>query len=396
MSSTMRLVLVVSLCAGCPSSPVEDTALWTGLTGTVLDAENDEPVDQAWVVVDDGEALPWTRTGADGSFSFAEVAEDAVVSLSFAAEGREALTWQEVAVADLEVPLVVHGLEALDDGVYDVGTLTVEGTIDAPVGYEISICGSPECQSLGEVEEEPMAFSFEAPLRAGETSYAFTTVARSQDGEDLRLARSVATGSALAITPKDQLDTVTLQAPWPTVDGQESESIQLGCPSATTWLEQTWAGMSTSCVRSESGAEVVVQTLPGAETLGMTVDATLSLTEDLWAVSAVSLPLDGEDMDVELPDSPVVDHADLTPDTPASWTLTQPSDEVEVVVTDHEHRWVIVPSEGSHQASLPRLPDEVDRELFAADEGAEWRLETSWEVGDTHGGSMIAGGYLVW
>ncbi|MFH1462762.1 MAG: carboxypeptidase-like regulatory domain-containing protein [Pseudomonadota bacterium] len=366
-----RALLLLPLLTACDTDGIDSAAppALADLSGTLLDYyEGDAPVEGAWVVVDDGEAVISTRTGADGSFSLPGLPAEAPVTLTFLAEDREAMTFLGFVVGDHEMPIALHGCSLRDLAAYERPTLEVEGTLSgAPQGSYVLLYGEDDYHDyVSGAGDAPVPFGFTAHLSEGAERFRFSAFAIDAGYATLGVAYEEVdatggdvTGLDLTLTPAEALSPLTIAFDAPTLDGvllaeiPEENCIYAGSafPGVDSGVVTGWA---ETCSDTASGFEVSMSYLPTADDhVSVYAAPDLDGATYAWAI----VPITGASMQVPLLDSPVLDSPDtFGPGTALSWAPVAGAREHTLAIYDDEGvAWRFYGGEG--EAAFPDLPE---------------------------------------
>ncbi len=352
------------------------------LSGNIGDPYLDyAPVDGAWVLLDLGDEQLSIRTGSDGSFSMPGLPADSPMSFTVAAEGYLAVTYADVVLEGIEMPLQLGThLRSLDS--YATESMTISGTVsDAPLGSYVFFFGATDEASdssyLDYVQvatEEPVEFELQPALVLPGTEYTLGALAF--DGSDWIVqaagASTVSWGGSeqveLSLDP-DELQSLAVSAAFPSLDGQIiSAPPEEYCHSiAVTHLGEsmsTTTGYNRSC---DDGSEALDLDLGWVPIEGYTDRLQLYLFEDLstgsYAFGSLKIPQGANELEVELLDSPVLDHADsVSQGDSISWQPVDGASGYMLYGYDEQGSlaWYLYPGTDRHSIALPRFPADFD------------------------------------
>jgi hypothetical protein len=377
------------LACGCNTESVVLTTLDGVLTDPLAE---DGPLDEAWVIVDTSEELITARTGADGSFAIADLPGNAPITVTFVAEGRMALTYQDMVLLDADLPLEIGSLVLLDEGAYEHDTWSVSGTISgAPQGAYLMLYGENEYFGYLTVDSaDPVPYGFDAEVEGD--SYTFTVMGIASDGYTA-LGGAIATveeSGTVDLALSDALASLEVTTNRPTLDGEVLEELDLEyCSSlGMTHPTEAWGsvtGWTDACSETADGFALDLTWFP--TNLEDRLD--LYLADDLetshtaaWASVVVS---DGEEsLHVDLLDAPLLHGTgDFTPGTAVAWDPVDGVTDHLFSVDDGESiTWYILPIDGRTEARFPRFPDDFDEDLIT---GAGWTVRARYAVYDEDG-----------
>jgi len=160
----------------------DDDVATLDLEGTVIDPYLDGVgVSDAWIIVDTGSEVISTRSGGDGSFAIPALPSEIPISLTFAGEDRQALTYPDAILAEYELPLEI-ALPYRSASYYDLDTMWISGTISgAPVGSWVMISAPSLYDYPYYYVESEAAVEYEFEVTVfDEESLSFSVIA--QDG----------------------------------------------------------------------------------------------------------------------------------------------------------------------------------------------------------------------
>jgi len=383
------ILLLAVLVFGCKSEP----AVLATLDGTLFDPlDDDAPLDDAWVLVDSGEELIAARTGADGAFAVPDLPAEEPITVTFAAEGRRALTYQDLVLADADLPLEIGSLVRLDDRAYAHDTWSVSGTISgAPRGAYLLLYGENEYFGYLSVDSgDPMPYAFDLAVYGDR--YTYTVMAVAADGVTA-LGAAVATvegPDTVDLVLSDALASLEVTTNRPTLDGEPLDALDMGyCASlGMTHPTEAWGsvtGWTDACSTTTDGFALDLTWFP--TDLEDRVD--LYLAEDLeqshaaaWA--SVVVPDDEEALHVDLLDAPHLGFTgDFSPGTTVTWDpVAGVTDYLFSVDDGTTITWYLLPIDGRTEARFPRFPDDFDTSLITGD---AWTVRARYLVADEDG-----------
>lgn len=388
----LPLLLLAAACAPNSGTLVEDDVRMD-LTGRVIDRmAGDEPVSDAWIVVDTGDELITARSGADGGFSIPDLPGNAPIVATIAAEGRQAVTNATLVLSEAELPMEV-GLPYVDADRYEMRTHTVSGRMmGAPAGAWVLISGAgmPEYAYV-QAEQGPTPFEFAVERLVDaelDEPFLFSGLAFvNETGQML----GVGVGEAewdddmeadLAFAGGDVVE-LEVHSPAPLLDGDlleelDSEYMTSLCLS---YLNDSWGafvGWNEDWATDSDGFVYEASYVPVD---GYPVRTAVYLTDDLEQPEAMSyasvlLPDGAEEVTVAPLDSPHLDtHADFGPGASIAWDPVAGADRTVFYVRQEEATaWVITTDDD--QVSFPTLPDDFDLSLLVDGEGT-WHVRAS-------------------
>lgn len=376
---------LLAFLAACGTEPGDSALPLVPLEGSVVDPFTAEAVDGAWVIVDDGVDLISARTGGDGTFSIPDVPAGVPLSLTFAAEGRTALTAQQVVLAEGDEPMVIDSLVSRDPADFAGDPLDIDGTLTgAPVGSYVMLYG--ENAYLGYVQvpdDAPVPFSVEATRERDMDTYTLSAVAVTVVGQDYTVeavgVATVADGESPEIPLSTDLVDLEILTNRPTLDGDPVEDLEPAycinlastTPAATS---QAVLGWNQRCESTDSGFSLLVRgLLPDPSWVGVYLGEDIEAGDLAYGVLPVSPGTTS--LSVDLLDSPALStRGEFAPGTPVSWTPPEGDLDVHMTVTDADgYAWFLF-SYGDPTLTFPRLPDEFDPSLLTG-------AEATWYVG---------------
>ncbi len=382
------IVLLGVLPAACSSGEGgTDSGGPTGLLdGILMDPYvDDAPIDGAWVVLDTGSELLSTRSAADGTFSIDMVPLDQPLTITFAAPDRVALTRTGFLLEEQTLPMEVRTCIYRSMDFYDLGTITVSGTFEgAPDGSYVLFYGENGYHGYSKASGEgPVSFGFEAELYPGAHSYTFSAVALNGSNYDIEgvAVATVQDGDEPSLTLSSDFTPLTVSTNQPSIDGQAVTQIESSNCISTAYTHPTelWAvvsGWTRSCETTEDGFLLSIPFLE--QDLGTRVAVSLFNDLDSAAFAYVDSPVNGEQVELSLLDSPIPDtHGTFEPGTSISWTQVDGADDYYLrVVEDDLAAWYLMADSGTAIA-FPAFPDDFDNSMI---------METgNWELAARHG-----------
>jgi hypothetical protein len=371
------LQLPLAACAPGDSSDVEEIDLSIALE----DPYTGEPVPDAWLAIDLGDELISGRTGADGRALLPGLPGDAILDLTVAKQDYAALTMTSIDLSETQQPWTLHLSLADSDG-YESRTLTVSGTIrGAPAGAWVLLYGEGAyydyLQGMG---DEPVPFSFQAPLVGDDDHYQFSAVAIDDDYNLLGVAlgevwEDDAEGLSLDLNA-EELTALRVETNLPSLGGVPAPAppaewcvqVMMTAPLDASGVVTGWNEL---CEDTGDGYRLT------ASHLGLEREqaATVYLADDYddtRAFSWAQILVDGPGT-VELLDTPLLDErATLEPGAVLSWSPPAgASSTMAFVKRGDQVSWLLYPGDDDHIA-YPRLPEDFDTSLLP-DSGA-WTL----------------------
>ncbi|MFH1463627.1 MAG: carboxypeptidase-like regulatory domain-containing protein [Pseudomonadota bacterium] len=387
---------------GC--APNDDTAaeVPTTLSGTVLDRYTREPVDGAWVWVDDGGVVTSTRSAADGSYLFEDLPTDRSVTVAAFTEDAMAVTWSGWSLAEHGATLdLVTQQHTYANGAFD---MEVSGSISGlPQDCDVSFYGEEGYVGFLEVEEATTRdFSFVADIRDGDDVWYLTALATDRTtGTVLGVAWGSVPddpgGSArLDLVMGEPLSSGTLNADLPAYDGDVFDDAPTDCSSGAQVHDPlawgTVLGVPTGCELTADAFRVDYSWLPLPSHGERALVSFTDTTHRYQSLAEHSMPEDGGEEIMDIMDPPVVDggpDAELNPAQPLSWAPVDGARYYWVYVTSGARRlWRITPLGGT-EASIPALPEGLD--MATIGEQGSWSLwaSTHHDIEDLADGTFL-------
>ncbi len=374
------LILLLSACG--PAS-TDDSVQPIDLSIEVVDPVNGEPVPDAWLAFDLGDELLSARSGADGSVFLPGLPGDAVLDVTIAAPGYTAVSFGEVELAQTELPWSL-GLSLMDSADYDGRWVTVSGTIQgAPAGSWVLLYGARDYHDYVQgAGEEPVPFSFQAPLYGDEDSYTFSAVAIDDDyalqGVTVATALEDDAEDLVLIMEDGTLGSLQVEASVPMLNGRPASAPPADwCMQvlSTAPAEASGAvtGWNASCEQSGDGFLFTADFQPLED---MQQVATVYLTddwEDFGNFSWAQVPVDGDSVTVAMLDTPVLDAAtSFEPGASIGWQPAEgASSTMAYVQQGDDIPWLIYPGRDDGM-DYPRLPEDFDSSLLP--DSGSWTL----------------------
>ena len=367
------------------------------LEGVVVDDYLDgAPVSDAWIVVDTGDELISARSSGDGSFSIPALPAQTPIALTVAGENRRALTYADLVLADVEMPLELT-CHYRDTTYYDFPTIHVSGdVIGAPEDTYVVISG-PGMEDypyfLAE-DDGSTAFEFEAVVFGDPETYVFSALV--QDGYTGELLGAGAAEVDVASEVEVDLELVAAEpldlavsVNQPLLNGEPLDALDDYYVSSVGLVNVgeygALAGWTSSWDFTGSGFDIFVDYVPID---GFQHQINLYLAEDLTAqgdFSYLSIPFDAgiEDLELVAMHSPVLStDGDFGPGVTVSWDPVDMAESYGLYVMDgDEPAWWI--STDLTEVTFPRFPDGFDTDLILGTEG-EWAVRAQYyeEIAD--------------
>jgi len=361
----------------------DDDVATLDLEGQVVDPYLDGAgVSDAWIIVDTGDEVISTRSGADGTFAIPAVPSETPVSLTFAGEDRQALTYPDSILAEYELPLEIS-LPYRSSTYYDFDSMWIRGEISgAPTGSWVMI-SAPNLYDYPYYYVEtdaPVAFEFEVTIYDEET-LPFSVIA--QDGTTGEL---LAAGAAEVPTSEDaEVDVeltdaaptdITVTVNQPVLNGETLTQLDMTYQSSLGLVYLgaygPLAGWTRHWSQSTDVFELVVDHVPVD---GFTPHLGVYLVESFevacdFAYALVPFDPEEDELAVEVLDSPDLQGQDqFGPGATLSWEPIDGAEYYGMYIDDGGSvAWYIGTEET--EIAFPTLPDGFDSSILLDSTGS--------------------------